>query len=182
MRIGQLFPPAAPTPCRPSARPPPALLPRDAAAPRRGECRRAPPRRPNRQAAPSAPARIPSPQHRGRNPGRARTLRKPMRWACSRKHWRHMKMWYFRMRPVWLEHTRLHIQAERRAEPGQSGKRTTSAAAGWAGGWRAHHWRPPLADLVLWVKMRFGITGAVDPLTCLPPRAPLCKARASDER
>ena len=53
MRIGQLFPPAAPTPCRPSARPPPALLPRDAAAPRRGECRRAPPRRPNRQAAPS---------------------------------------------------------------------------------------------------------------------------------
>ena len=108
-------------------------------------------------------------------------MRKPMRWACSRKHWRHMKMWYFRMRPVWLEHTRLHIQAERRAEPGQSGKRTTSAAAGWAGGWRAHHWRPPLADLVLWVKMRFGITGAVDPLTCLPPRAPLCKARASDE-
>ena len=133
MRIGQLFPPAAPTPCRPSARPPPALLPRDAAAPRRGECRRAPPRRPNRQAAPSGPARIPSPEHRGRNPGRARTLRKPMRWACSRKHWRHMKMWYFRMRPVWLEHTRLHIQAERRAEPGQSGKRTTSAAGGWAG-------------------------------------------------
>ena len=51
---------------------------------------------------------LPKDQQRRQGDEMRRTLRNPMSSAWSRKHWRHMKMWYFRTMPVWLEHTRLH--------------------------------------------------------------------------
>jgi len=113
---------------------------------------------------------ISPPPQRAAGPGGTRAFTKPMSLAYSRKHWRHMSSAYLRIRPFWLEHTRLRDRAQRSvsASPQRSATHATHArrlgqaprgGAACAARRRAaervrspaHQLRPPLAWSLLWL-------------------------------